>query len=202
MKEMCRLKQIIAVFALLIFVQGCSWMWKKPYTVVPNYDKKGVRLIAVLPVNVKSGNLKAGQMFREMIVNELYFKGYPKVSLLTIDEKLARVYKGGINSKRENIPPKAMGDLLGVDAVMYASLDECSTDFSFVYAPTHVSASFELRSAKTGETLWTYRNKTVKRNYGISREQLEMESCQVYEPAIQEVVDNAMGTLPDGPDAS
>jgi hypothetical protein len=61
---------------------------------------------------------------------------------------------------------------------------------------------FELRSAKTGETLWSYRNRTVKRNYGISREQLEMDSCQVYEPAMQEVVDKAMQTLPDGPDSA
>ena len=199
---MYRLKQIFAVIVALILIQGCSWIWKQPYTVVPDYEKKGVRLIAVLPVNVKSGNLKAGTMFREMIVNELYFKGYPKVSPLTIDEKLARVYKDGRNSSRVSIPPKTVGDLLGVDAVMYASLDECSTDFSFVYAPTHVSASFELRSAKTGETLWTFRNKTTKRNYGISREQLEIESCQIYEPSIQEIVDKAMGTLPDGPDAT
>jgi hypothetical protein len=71
---------------------------------------------------------------------------------------------------------------------------------AFVYAPTRVSVFFELRSAKTGETLWSSRYRTVKRNYGISREQLELEACQVYEPAIQEVVNTAVGTLPDGPD--
>ena len=194
---MSRFKTIFVTLTALIVVQGCTW--KQPYTVVSDYQKKGVRLVAVLPVNVKSGDAKAGQMLREMILNELYFKGYPKVPLQTIDERLAKIYQGNVNSRRENIPPKAMGDLLGVDAVLYASLDECATDFSFVYAPTHVSASFELRSAKTGETLWTYRNRIVKRNYGISREDLEMESCQVYEPAVQEVVDKAMRTLPDGP---
>jgi len=181
-------------------MQGCAW--KQPYSVNPDYSKKGTRLIAILPVNMKSGDARVGQMLREMVLNELYFKGYPKVPLQGMDEKLAKIYKGNMDFKRENIPPKAIGDLLGVDAVLYASLEECSTDFSYVYAPTHVSVFFELRSAKTGETLWSNRNRTVKRNYGISREQLEMESCQVYEPALQEVVDKAMKTLPDGPDSA
>jgi hypothetical protein len=94
-----------------------------------------------------------------------------------------------------------MGELLGVDAVLYVTMEQCSTSFAFMYAPTHVSASFELRSATTGETLWSAQHKTVKRNYGISQEYLQMKSCQVYEPAMQEVVSNAMKSLPDGPDS-
>ncbi len=193
-------KRILLMITVVIAVQGCAS--KQPYSVNPDYSKKGTRLIAILPVNMKTGDARVGQMLREMILNELYFKGYPKVPLQSIDEKLAKIYKGNMDLRRENIPPKAIGDLLGVDAVLYAYLEECSTDFSYVYAPTHVAVFFELRSAKTGETLWSYRNRTVKRNYGISREQLEMESCQVYEPAMQELVDKAMQTLPDGPDSA
>ena len=167
-----------------------------------DYSKKGTRLIAILPVNNKTANKKAGQIVREAILNELYFKGYPKIPLNIIDEKLSKIYKEAVNFERANIPPKAVGELLGVDAVLYATLDECSTSFTFVYAPTSVSVVFELRSAKTGETLWNSRYRTVKRNFGISRQQLEMESCQVYEPAIQEVVERAMKTLPDGPDSA
>jgi hypothetical protein len=192
-------KRILLMIVVFIAVQGCAS--KQPYSVNPDYSKKGTKLIAILPVNMKTGDAKVGQMLREMVLNELYFKGYPKVPLQSIDEKLTKIYKGNMDFRRENIPPKAIGDLLGVDAVLYAYLEECSTDFSYVYAPTHVAVFFELRSAKTGETLWSYRNRTVKMNYGISREQLEMESCQVYEPAMQEVVDKAMQTLPDGPDS-
>jgi hypothetical protein len=192
-------RQIFLMLMALIVMQACTW--KQPYSVNPDYSKKGTRLIAILPVKMKSGDARVGQMLREMVLNELYFKGYPKIPLQIIDEKLATIYKGNMDFRRENIPPKAIGDLLGADAVLYASLEECSTDFSYGYASTKVSVFFELRSAKTGETLWSSRNKTVKRNYGISREQLEMESCQVYEPAMQEVVDEAMKTLPDGPDS-
>jgi len=162
---MGRFNRILVMISALIVVQGCAG--KQPYSVNPDYSKKGTRLIAILPVNIKSGDARVGQMLREMVLHELYFKGYPKVPLQSIDEKLAKIYKGNMDFKRENIPPKAIGDLLGVDAVLYAFLEECSTDFSFVYALTRVSVFFELRSAKTGETLWSYRNRTVKRIYGI-----------------------------------
>jgi hypothetical protein len=72
----------------------------------PDYSKKGTRLIAILPVNVKSGDARAGQMLREMVLNELYFKGYPRVPLQGIDEKLAKIYKGNMDFKRENILPR------------------------------------------------------------------------------------------------
>jgi hypothetical protein len=69
-----------------------------------------------------------------------------------------------------------------------------------VYAPVRVSITFELRDTKTGETLWSTRHETVNRSFGLSDKQLEMKSYQLYELAIQEVVDKAMETLPDGPD--
>ena len=197
---MTRFNHILMVVIALIMVQGCAS--KGPQRVNSDYNKKGTRLIAILPVKNKTANAKAGQILREMVLNELYFKGYPKIPLQGIDEKILKIYKEGVDYRREDIPPKAIGELLGIDAVLYTTLDECSTSFSIIYAPTQVSVVFELRSAKTGETLWSSQYRTVKRNYGISQERLEMESFQVYEPAIQEVVDKAMKTLPDGPDSA
>ena len=195
---MGRFNRIVVLVIVFFIMQGCAS--KTPHSVNTDYSKKGTKRIAILPVSNKTDNAKAGQILREIVLNELYFKGYPKIPLHVIDEKLSKIYKGDIDFKRENIPPKAIGELLGVDAVLYVTLDECSTSFAFVYAPTRVSVFFELRSAKTGETLWSSRYGTIKRNYGISREKLEFESCLVYEPAIQEVVKTAVGTLPDGPD--
>jgi len=193
MGRFSRLLQFMIVLSVII---GCAS--KIPDLVDSDHSKKDARLIAILPVNNRTANVKAGQMLREVILNELYFKGYPKIPLNVIDEKLLKVYKENVDFKRVNIPPKAVGELLGVDAVLYITLDECSTSYTFVYAPTRVSVVLELRSAKTGETLWNSKYRTVKRNYGVSREQLEMASCQVFEPAIQEVVEKAMKTLPDG----
>ncbi|MEN6321523.1 MAG: GNA1162 family protein [Syntrophaceae bacterium] len=196
---MGRFNRIFILLIAFFIIYGCTL--KAPYMVNSDYSKNGTKHIAVLPVRNKTDNTKAGQILREMVLNELYFKGYPKMPLNVIDERLSIIYKENINLKIATIPPKTIGELLGVDAVLYVTIEQCSTSFAFMYAPTHVSAFFELRSAKTGETLWSAQHKTIKRNYGISQEQLQMESCQVYEPAMQEVVSTAMKTLPDGPDS-
>ncbi|HYA14427.1 MAG TPA: GNA1162 family protein [Syntrophales bacterium] len=197
---MGRFIRLLKFIIVLSMITGCAS--KIPDMVNSDHGKKGTRLIAILPVNNMTANVKAGQVLREAVLNELYFKGYPKIPLNVIDEKLSKVFKEEVDSRRVNIPPTAIGELLGVDAVMYTTLDECSTSYNFIYAPTRVSVVLELRSAKTGETLWNSKYGTVKRNYGMSREQLEMASCQVFEPAIQEVVEKAMKTLPDGPDST
>ena len=197
MDRLSRLFELVIVLSLIL---GCAS--KITDMVNSDHGKSSTRLIAILPVNNRTANVKAGQMLREAVLNELYFKGYPKIPLNVVDDKLSKIYKDELDSERVNIPPKAVGEILGVDAVLYATLDNCSTSYTFVYAPTRVSVVFELRSAKTGETLWNSKYSTVKRNYGISREQLELASCQVFEPAIQEVVAKAMSTFPDGPDSA
>jgi hypothetical protein len=196
---MGRFNRIFILFITFITIYGCTS--HPPFVVNSDYSKKGTKRIAILPVSNKTDNVKTGQILREMVLNELYFKGYPKIPFNIIDEKISEIYKGNEDLKMVTIPPKTMGELLGVDAVLYVTMEQCSTSFAFMYAPTHVSAFFELRSATTGETLWSARHKAVKRNYGISQEYLQMKSCQVYEPAMQEVVSNAMKSLPDGPDS-
>jgi len=195
---MKRPKQIILLLFILFMTLGCAS--KIPHTLATDFSKMKMRLIAVMPVNNLTVDLKAGQMLRDKIISELYFKGYPKISPSIVDEKLSSVYGANLNFKQGNIPPETVGELLRVDAVLYCTLSESKTSYVLVYAPTDISATFELRSVKTGETLWSTRYKTVRRSYGFFRKDLEMKSFQVYELAIQEVVDKIMETLPDGPD--
>jgi len=195
---MKRLKKLFISLLALCMVFGCAS--KIPHRVAPDYNKKGMRLIAVMPVKNETTDVKAAQMLREKIINEIYFKGYPKISPGVIDEKLSSVYGKMADSKQGNIPPRIVGNLLGVDAVLYSTLEQCKTSYVLFYAPTSISITFEMRSAKTDETLWSTQYGAVKRCYSFSRKQLEMEAHQVYESAIQEVLDKAMETLPDGPD--
>ncbi len=196
------LKRIKSAFCLLVivcFISGCWSRFSSP--VVPPSKEKSPRLVAVMPVDNKTSDTQAAQILRKKIFEELYFKGYPKIPLEFVDEKLSKVYKKNAEYVAGKIPPKAMGELLGVGAVMYCTLTEWKTSFVYFYAPTAVSVSFELRSAKTGETLWGSHYRVVKKCYGFSQKELEMKSCQVYEKALEEVVKKAIETLPDGPDA-
>ena len=191
-------KYIFCILVIFCFISGCGA--KNRSTVITAHSETVPRLVAVLPVDNKTSDVQAARILRVEVLEKLYFKGYPKIPLDIIDEKLSKVYKdtGDMGGK---VSPKVIGELLGVDAVMYCTLTEWKTSFMFFYAPTTVSASFELRSAKTGETLWKEHYKVVKRNCGFSKKELKMKSCQVYEMAVQEVVERAIATLPDGPDS-
>jgi len=81
-------------------------------------------------------------------------------------------------------------------------LNECRTATTYLYAATIISAGFELRDGKTGETLWKSKpQNNVERNFDVTRQRLEQTIYQVMEPTIQEVVEKAFQGLPDGPDA-
>ena len=182
---------------IVFLLAGCGGS-KAPHMIISDYSKKAARLIALMPVDNRTNDQLAPKMLREKILEELYFKGYPKIPLDVIDGILNKTYAGGVNVQAGNISPNAIGALLEVDAVMYCTLNESKTAIRLFYAPTSVSASCELRSAKTGETLWKARSSVVERRTGYSKYNLEMKASQVYESAIQEVVNKVMETLPDG----
>jgi hypothetical protein len=179
---------------VLIFLAGCAG--KIPHKLVPDYGKRGTRLVAVLPVRNLESDAGTASVMRAKLVEELYFKGYPKIPPKWIDERLAAVPAGG-----GELSPQAVGKMLNVDAVLYTTLKEGRTSITFIYSPIAVDAEFELKSASTGESLWHVHYRAVHRNYGFSRKSLELKSSQVYETAIQEVLNRALETLPDGPDA-
>jgi hypothetical protein len=187
--------RLVLLLMALVFLAGCAG--KIPHMLVPDYGKKGTRLVAVLPVRNLESDAGTASMLRVKLIEELYFKGYPKILPQWIDERLATVPAGGGG----DLSPQLLGEMLNVDAVLYTTLKKGLTPVTLIYSPVAVDAEFELKSARTGESLWRVRYRAVHRNYGFSRKSLELKSSQVYEPAIQEVLTRALETLPDGPDA-
>jgi hypothetical protein len=169
-----------------------------PHTLVSDYGNMGIRRIAVLPVSDQAGCNDVLGIIREETVNELYFKGYAKVSLKDMDEKLLTVYPASILQHAEQMPPGAIGQLLGVDAVMYITLNQYKNKIHFLYASTSLAVSFELRSVDTGMTLWQTSCGMTERNYDFTKKELDMKTVMVFETVVQQVVDKAMATLPEG----
>jgi len=167
---------------------------------IPASVKAKTRLVALLPVDNRTNDQAAPQMFREKLLEELYFKGYPKIPLKMVDEKLLKLYDVNFKKTGGNIPPRVIGELLGVDAVMYCVLNESKTSSILLEASTTISVSCELRSAKTGAMLWQARQKVSERNFGVTGYDLKIKASQIYEALIQEAVDKVIKTLPDGPD--
>jgi len=190
----------IHVFLLMILIivfAGCSS--KSTNVLKPEYEQSWVKIIAVIPVENKTKDNKAPQLLRSKLIDQLYFKGYSKVPLAVIDQKLESLY---ISDKKGNvgiIAPQVLKDLVGADAVMYCTLLESSNSIGVFYAPVTISLSCELRRAESGEVLWKGKYKSTNRSFGFTRKNLEMKSCESYETVIEEVVNKTIETLPDGP---
>lgn len=187
--------RLLSFLGIFFFFAGCAA--KIPHVIVPDYDKRGARLIAVMPVENSQAGPEAARLLRDKLIEELYFKGYPKIPPQLIDEKLAGILAAG-----GRVSPQSVGETLRVDAVLYATLKEGRAAVTLFYAPTTVDVELEIKSAATGESLWRVQYMAVRRNYGFSRKHLELKTSQVFEPAIEEVVDRSLETLPDGPNAT
>ncbi|MDA8125723.1 MAG: DUF799 family lipoprotein [Deltaproteobacteria bacterium] len=174
----------------MIFLIGCAA--KIPHVIVPDYDKRLTKLIVVMPVKNASEDPKAADMLRTNVIEELYFKGYPRIPGKVVDERLALGASGS-----ESLTPQRIGELLNVDAVLFGTLHESKQGRGFLFASTVVEAEFELRSAKTGERLWRVQHRVSSRNFGFTSGRVALKSAQVYESVMQEVVSRALETLPD-----
>jgi len=190
---------LILILAILLAVSGCAK--KIPHSLVPEYEKRQIRLVAILPVMDKAGNPEVSALLRQRIAEALYFKGYPRVLTSTVDEKLKVFYKNVKDASKDSLPPRDVGGLLGVDAVLYSTLTDCRTSFLYLYAPTSIAVNFEMYNVRTGELLWSTGYRVGEKNFDVTPDRLKMKSCQVFEPALQQIVNKAMETLPDGPDA-
>jgi hypothetical protein len=182
----------VILLAVVFLLAGCGF--RATSGAVPEYTKK-TRLVALMPVNDQANDKTAALMLREKMLEELYYKGYPKIPLGLIDAQLFKLDQG-------NSSPQAVGALLKVDAIMYCTLGQSSATQLFLYTPTVISAVCELKSAQTGEIFWQAHYDVVERNFGYSRYESHRKAVQAYEAAIQKVVNKFMETFPDGPDLS
>lgn len=207
-----RLSGIIAVLILgLMVFLGCSYMAKVPVLKELPYVQKpedelqpternlGVKNIAVLPVDIKTGERDTARMLREKLFDELYFKGYPKIPFELVDATLADIRKRDGGASGSTVAPQVIGSMLGVDAVMYTTLLEANVAYKVVYAPVNVAAVFELKEVKTGMTIWKYVSSAKDRDYGVTKNSLELGTAKIFEDVVHEAVMKAMTTLPDGP---
>ncbi len=192
--------RILLLVAVMLFGAACSRDVK--CSLSPDFEKRGIVRIAIMPVENRSDDEGAARLLRAETFEKLYFKGYPKIPFEVIDGRLDGAADRIGKSGGEPLPPAEVAKLIDVDAVMYCTLEEWSTSplLVHVYAPTAVAVTFELKSAASGEMLWCTRHRVVERNYYITENGLKIQSCESYGEAVREIVAAALSTLPDGPD--
>ncbi len=186
-----KLRKLSLIFfiAFLIASSGCT---RNVQSTAPGQEKPGIRLIAVMPVDNKTDDRFIPPHLREAVAQELFSRGYPKIPFQFIDQK---VTPGG-----QAMSPQAAGEAFMADAVLYPVLKQVKKAYRVVQTSTTISTGFTLKSAKTGETLWSKDYTVSVSNYDFTKKRLEMKSCQELEPALQEIAQAVLSNLPDGPD--
>ena len=190
-------KLILPVILGIILSIGCAS--RSANTVKKDSEKSPARVIAVLPVDNRTPDFKASQLLRSKVLDELYFKGYSKLPLEVIDNKLELLYSSEKKSGAGVVSPSVIKELVGADAAMYCTLSEGERKAGLFYVPVTVAARCELRSTQTGEVIWNAQYKTTSRNFDLPGKRLEMKSYEAFETVLEDVVNKVMETLPDGP---
>lgn len=192
-----RYRLILPFILGVILLIGCAA--KSSNTVKKDSEASTARVIAVLPVDNKTTDFKASQLLRMKVFDELYFKGYSKLPLEVIDQKLELLYDREKKNEAGVVSPYVVKELVGADAAMYCTISEDKRTASLFYAPLTLAARCELRSTQTGDVLWNAQYKTTSRNFDLPGKRLEMKSYEAFENVMEEVVNKVLETLPDGP---
>lgn len=173
--------------------------------VVPDWDERVPRRIAVLPVLNQTLDLDAPGVFRPIVYQNVLEKGYAAPSPEQIDEELLTMdirEAGQINS----LTPQELGELLDVDGLLYTTVLDWSTSYLGVYASITVAARYELVEASTGVRLWVDEDeaKEVMVANVFDRRRLAEEAAKVaayaalraYTPFAERVTRDCFKTLP------
>lgn len=185
----------LAMICLCLF--ACSSRTAATKQGEPNPET--AQIIALMPVEGQSVNSAALKILRNKFCDEIRFKGYPQIESNLIDDKLITLTGEKELKNSGVVSPKTVEQLVGADAVMYCSILEGKMSTGMFYAPVTVSVRCALRSARTGEIIWSAQSKSTGRSFDLFRNRLQMKAIGDLEKAMDEVVSKMMETLPDGP---
>ena len=149
---MKRFKLNFLFITLILIMMGC-FRHSQPIVNKKDLDTIHAKTIAMLPIENKNIESKASKLLRFKLFEEIYFKGYSKIPLETIDAKLKSMLGESEKDKRFFIHPEVLKDAVGADAGMYCSMTENYKNRLF-YSPVKITVTCELRSTDSGNVIW------------------------------------------------
>jgi len=142
-------------------------LYEGEYKVDP-YMKKHVPLsTAVLPFVDLSGSKEGGNAMRKGFYNHFSSLPFKDMELYKVDDLLA---KAGLTDPEviRKTPPQKLGEILGVDAVIFGEVSDFDKYFAVLYSQVAVGAEVKMYDAKTGNFLWSGKHKVRKHEGGVS----------------------------------
>jgi hypothetical protein len=110
--------------------------------------------VAILPFVNKTSTPEAGTLVRKMFYNFFGSLNYQDIEPYVVDDNLRAnaVYAEVIAGK--NVAPQKLGQLLGVDAVIYGEVTSLGKIFALVYADNQAGLKARMVRCDTGQTVW------------------------------------------------
>ena len=138
------------VLALFALVTACVHL--PPVTPNPGSP---VKSLAVLPVVNNSVDVDGPAAVQEALYQEALHYHFPVVKPNAETNQILKDQMSlTLGSQLDMATPQKLGTALGVDAVMYASLEDFSQKITGVYNVKRVRIRAKLVDCKTGEVLW------------------------------------------------
>jgi hypothetical protein len=117
-------------------------------------QKKLPTKVAILPFVNNTSTPEAGVLVRRMFYNFFSSLNYRDLEPFVVDEnlRLNDLYTEVTSGK--TVSPQQLGQILGVDAVIYGDVITLGKIFALVYSDNQAGLNARMVSCKTGQTIW------------------------------------------------
>lgn len=116
------------------------------------------RSIVVVPVLNNSHEVAADEIFLATITVPVAERGY-YVFPVNLTRELLNEAGLADPGLVHDADPKKVGKLFGADSILYIQIDHWESKYALLTTTVNVDMKYELRSGKTGQTLWTAQRK-------------------------------------------
>ena len=115
--------------------------------------------VAILPFVNKTSDPEAAALMRKMFYNFFSSLNYLDLELSVIDDSLKRsnLYQKIVAG--ETVSPQMLGQLLGVDAVVYGEVLSLGKIYALVYSDTQAGLKARIVYCNTGQVIWELEHK-------------------------------------------
>ena len=188
-------KNIVFLVLGMLILSGCFGNTQK--SIKEETAKLSIKSIAILPIETATdADVKDAQFLRTRIFEEIFFKGYPKISPEDVDQRL-RQAPGNADDKTSS-PPQALTDKIDAETVMSCTLKK-NTQYKLFYASTAADVGCVLRRTGTDDVVWKAQAGAAEKSFALGRKRLEIKAHEAVEPLINKILKSIMETLPEGP---
>lgn len=198
-----RILLLLPIIALLM--TGCATQTLIKGDAFPQmYAEKPVAILVVPSIN-HSTAADAPILYSSTINEPLSNAGF-YVLPIEVTNRFLRNEGLAEGEMLKDIPPQKFAEPFGADAVLYLTIAQWDTNYFIVGGNVTVEVDFNMKSTKTGETLWAYTNKLVLDTSGSDSGGLLAQliataistAAQDYVPIARKVNVTALRAIPFG----